>query len=61
VTCSEYEHQAAHLTNLALQPAWKAYIWQRLNDLDQAPLFEGIKADVLLRIELLKQQQSSGG
>lgn len=59
MTC-EYEHQATHLSTLALQPAWKAYIWQRLNELDQAPLFEGIKADVLRRIELSKQQQSSG-
>lgn len=58
---TEYDKQVEHLTSLATQPAWKAYIWQRLNELDQAPLFEGIKADVLQRIELLKQQQSSGG
>ena len=61
MTCSEYEHQATHLSTLALNPAWKAYVWQRVNELDQVPLFEGIKADVLRRVELLKQQQTSGG
>ena len=60
MTC-EYEHQAAHLTTLALNPAWKAYVWQRVNELDQVPLFAGIKDEVLRRVELLKQQQTSGG
>lgn len=61
MTCAEYEHQAAHLTSLALQPAWKQYIWHRLNELDQTPLFAGIKDEVLRRVELLKQQRTSGG
>jgi hypothetical protein len=61
VTCSEYEQQAQHLTSLALQPAWKAYVWHRLNELDQSPLFAGIKDEVLKRIESFKQQQTSGG
>lgn len=59
MTC-EYEHQATHLSTLALNPAWKAYIWQRVNELDQVPLFAGIKDEVLRRVELLKQQQKDG-
>lgn len=61
MTCAEYEKQAAHLSTLALNPAWKAYVWQRLNELDRVPLFAGIKDEVLRRVELLKQQQGSGG
>lgn len=61
MTCAEYEKQAQHLTSLALNPGWKAYVWHRLNELDQVPLFAGIKGDVLRRIESSKQQQSSGG
>jgi hypothetical protein len=61
MTCAEYEKQAAHLSSLALNEAWKAYIWQRLNELDQTPLFAGLKDEVLRRVELLKQQQGSGG
>lgn len=61
MTCAEYEKQAQHLTSLALNPGWKQYIWHRLNELDQTPLFAGIKGDVLRRIESSKQQQSSGG
>lgn len=61
MTCAEYEKQAAHLTSLALNPAWKQYIWQRLNELDQTPLFAGIKDEVLKRIESFKQQQRNGG
>ncbi len=60
MTC-EYEKQAQHLTSLALQEAWKAYVWQRLQELDQTPLFSGIKSDVLKRIESFKQQQRNGG
>lgn len=60
MTCAEYEKQAAHLSSLALNEAWKAYIWHRLNELDQVPLFSGIKADVLRRIESFKQLQTSG-
>jgi hypothetical protein len=61
MTCAEYEKQAAHLSSLATEPAWKAYIWHRLNELDQVSLFAGIKDEVLRRVELLKQQQGSGG
>jgi len=61
VTCAEYEKQAAHLSSLAQQEAWKAYVWHRLNELDQTPLFAGIKDEVLRRVELLKQQHKSGG
>jgi hypothetical protein len=32
-----------------------------VQELDQVPLFAGIKADVLKRIESFKQQQTSGG
>jgi hypothetical protein len=60
MTCAEYEKQAIHLTSLAQQEAWKAYVWQRLQELDQVPLFEGIKADVLRRIESSKRQHKSG-
>ncbi len=61
MTCAEYEKNAAHLSTLALNPAWKAYVWQRLNELDQTPLFAGIKDEVLRRVELLKQQQGTVG
>jgi hypothetical protein len=61
VTCAEYEKQAQHLTSLALNEAWKAYIWHRLNELDQVPLFAGIKDEVLRRIESSKRQHKSGG
>jgi len=60
MTCAEYEKQAQHLTSLAIHPAWKAYIWHRLQELDQTPLFEGIKADVLRRIESSKKQNKHG-
>jgi hypothetical protein len=60
VTC-EYEQQAQHLTSLALQDAWKQYVWHRLQELDQSPLFAGIKDEVLKRIESFKQQQRNGG
>ena len=60
MTCAEYEKQAAHLSSLATDPTWKAYVWQRLQELDQTPLFAGIKDDVLNRIESLKQQQRNG-
>lgn len=60
MTC-EYEKQAQHLTSLALQEAWKAYVWQRLQELDQTPLFAGLKDEVLKRIESFKQQQRNGG
>lgn len=58
---TEYDKQVEHLTSLATHPAWKAYIWHRLQELDQTPLFEGIKADVLRRIESSKKPQSNGG
>jgi hypothetical protein len=43
-----------------MQDGWKQYVWHRLNELDQVPLFSGIKGDALARIELLKRQQSNG-
>ncbi len=61
MTCAEYEKQAQHLTSLALQEAWKAYVWQRLQELDQTPRVGGGKAEVLKRIESFKQQQRNGG
>jgi hypothetical protein len=60
VTCAEYEKQLQHLTKLATQPGWKAYVWHRLQELDQVPLFSGIKADAISRIESSKRQQSNG-
>lgn len=60
MTCAEYEKQAKHLISLALQQGWKQYVWHRLNELDQVPLFAGIKGDVLRRIESSKQQSKHG-
>jgi hypothetical protein len=56
MTC-EYEKQVQHLARLGPDPAWREYIWQRLNELDQTPMFAGIKDDVIQRIESTKQQK----
>ncbi len=55
---TEYEHQIAHLSTLAKQEAWKHYIWARLQELDQTPMFSGIKEAVIAQVE--QDGKSSG-
>jgi hypothetical protein len=44
LTCTLYQRQLGHLINLAREPGWKAYAWQRAKDLstDQSGMFAGI-------------------
>ena len=52
----EYTKQLHHLSTLAEHPGWKAYVWERLQELDQVPLFAGIKADVVAEVERRKAE-----
>lgn len=57
---SEYEKQVQHLARMCLIEGAKHYAWQRLQELDQEPLFKGIKADVLGRIGSSRKQGKDG-
>ena len=51
-----YDQQLQHLINLAQQPGWKAYAWERAKTLhrEESGLFRGIAAD-------LKAVMAAGG
>lgn len=48
MTCTPFETQLKHLTSLAKAPGWKAYAWQRAQqlDADDSGLWRGL-ADAL--------------
>ena len=37
MTCTQFTTQLQHLVMLAKQPGWKAYAWQRAQELDADP------------------------
>lgn len=46
----EYEKSMSHLLELSKSESWKAYVWQRVQEIDRMHGFAGFQADFLERV-----------
>jgi hypothetical protein len=56
----EYETQLNHLIAMARLPGFKDQAWLRAQELDEEPLFNGIKDDLIKRMKEINANSSKG-